>query len=219
VKPTISLSRQVLMLPITGYNQTGGLEELTPEETFAQFNTNVFGLLNTTRAFLPYMRAARSGVIANLSSVGAWMGAAGVGLYCASKWTVSGLTESLYEELKEFNIKVCCVEPGYFRSNFLNPSNKQVGGQSNVIADYDGDSAVRKGIEMMEYYNNKQPGDIKKGCKLMIDVLTEATGRPVPMRLYMGADAYQAIGDKCRGTLQVLEDWKDLSTKTDLDVQ
>ena len=161
------------------------------------------------------MRAARSGVIANLSSVGAWAGPAGVGLYCASKWTVSGLSECLYEEVKEFGIKVCCVEPGYFRSNFLSPENKIVA--ENVIQDYEGDTAVRRGIAAMETYDNKQPGDIKKGAKVMVDVLTEATGRDVPMRLVLGRDAHERIAQKCRETLKALEEWKDIATKTDLD--
>ena len=161
------------------------------------------------------MRAARSGVIANLSSVGAWGRLAGVGLYCASKYTVTGISESLNVELAEFGIKVCCVEPGYFRSDFLTASNMQIGG--NLIDDYEGDSAARKGIAMMEMYNNKQPGDINKGAKLMVDVLTGATGKPVPMRLYLGRDAYENIGNKCREVLDVLEEWKDLATHTDLD--
>ena len=160
------------------------------------------------------MRRARSGVIANLSSIGAWGRVAGVGLYCASKYTVTGLTESLHEELKEFGIKVCVVEPGYFRSNFLNPANNLIAKEK--IEDYEG-SAVRKGIALMEQVNNKQPGDIKKGAKVMVDVLTEATGKPVPLRLYLGQDAYEHIGDKCRETLGVLEEWKDICTKTDLD--
>ena len=203
------------LISLPGYNQTGGLEELTPEETQAQFDTNVFGLLNVTRAILPYMRGAHSGVIANLSSIGAWGRVAGVGLYCASKYAVTGFTESLSLEVAEFNIKVCVVEPGYFRSNFLNPSNNLVA--KNTISDYDGDSAVRKGIKLMEVANNNQPGDVNKGAKLMVDVLTEATGRPVPLRLYLGQDAYEYIGEKCRETLGVLEDWKDICTKTDLD--
>ena len=91
----------------------------------------------------------------------------------------------------------------------------QIGG--NLIDDYEGDSAARKGIAMMEMYNNKQPGDINKGAKLMVDVLTEATGKPVPMRLYLGRDAYDNIGNKCREVLEVLEEWKDLATHTDLD--
>lgn len=163
------------------------------------------------------MRAARSGVIANLSSIGAWHGVAGVGLYCSSKFTVSGLSETLHYELSDFNIKVCTVEPGYFRSNFLNPANALTGSKENHIADYDGDTAVRRNMQLMEEVNNNQPGDIKKGAKVMVDVLTEATGRPVPIRLYLGSDAYKTIGDKCRETLALLEEWKDICTKTDIE--
>lgn len=187
-----------------------------PEETQAQFATNVFGMLNVTRAFLPYLRAQRSGVIANFSSIGAWRGYAGVGLYCASKWAVSGLSETLTYELAEFGIKVCCVEPGYFRSKFLNPGNKLP--KKNIIADYEG-SAVRKGEQLMEDFDNKQRGDIKKGVKVLIDVLTGDSGREIPMRLPIGPDAYESIKGKCEETIQGLEDWKDIMCSTDLDEQ
>ncbi|KIW93910.1 uncharacterized protein Z519_05225 [Cladophialophora bantiana CBS 173.52] len=197
-----------------GYNQVGGLEELTPEQTQAQFATNVFGLLNTTRAIVPFMRAQRSGVVANFSSVGAWRGVAGVGLYCASKWAVSGLSETLYFELADFNIKVCTIEPGYFRSNFLNAGNKLK--RENVIADYEG-TAVRRGEQLMDEYDNKQRGDIKKGVKVIIDVLTGDSGREIPMRLVLGPDAYATIKTKCEETIKGLEEWKDLTCSTDLD--
>lgn len=197
-----------------GYNQVGGLEELTPEETITQFQTNVFGLLNVTRAFLPYMRQARSGVIANISSVGAWSRRAGIGLYCASKWTVSGISETMHEELAEFGIKVCTIEPGYFRSNFLGLDAKKISGC--VIADYEG-SAVRKGIELMDAYNGKQPGDINKGSKVIVDVLTGKTGKPVPMRLVIGKDSSETIRKKCEDTVKVLDEWKEISYSTDLD--
>ena len=71
-------------------------------EADSSTDTNVFGVLNVNRAFLPYMRKARSGVVGNLSSVGAWSGYAGIGLYCASKWCLSGLSESMTLEMKEF---------------------------------------------------------------------------------------------------------------------
>jgi len=171
-------------------------------------------MLNVTRAIVPYMRTRRSGVIANISSVGAWRGFAGVGLYCASKWAVSGLSESLYYELADFNIKVCNVEPGYFRSNFLNPGNKIA--KKNIIPDYEG-TAVRKGEELMDAYDNKQPGDIKKGVRVMLDVLTGASGKEVPMRLVLGADAYSMIREKCENTIKSLDEWKGLSVSTDLD--
>ena len=68
-------------------------------------------MLNVTRAIVPYMRAKRSGVVANVPSAAAWSGYAGAGLYCASKWAASGISETLYYELAEFNIQVCTVEP------------------------------------------------------------------------------------------------------------
>jgi NAD(P)-dependent dehydrogenase (short-subunit alcohol dehydrogenase family) len=168
----------------------------------------VFGLLNTTRAFLPIMRAQRSGVIANISSVGGWRGAAGVGVYCASKWAVSGLSETLTYELADFGIKVCCVEPGYFRSNLLNTGNRTLPKQQ--IADYEG-TAVRKTSEGLDAYNNNQPGDIKKGAKVMVDVLT---GEDIPIRLVLGGDAVEAINEKCRSTMKLLSQWEEVSSST-----
>jgi short chain dehydrogenase len=160
------------------------------------------------------MRAARGGVIANLSSLGAWNRAPGVGLYCASKYCVTGLSESMNVELKEFGIKVCVVEPGYFRSDFLTPANSLVGG--NVIEDYEG-SAARKGVACLAAVNGKQAGDIVKGSTVMIDALTEAGGKEVPLRLYLGRDAYASLKAKCEETLAVLEEWKDVCTATDHD--
>ncbi|KAH0839057.1 hypothetical protein AYO21_04654 [Fonsecaea monophora] len=199
-----------------GYSQVGGIEESTPEQTYAQFATNVFGLLNTTRAIVPYMRAQRSGVVANFSSVAAWTGYAGVGLYCASKSAASALSESLYYELADFNIKVCTIEPGYFRSKFLAAGNKLK--RENAIADYEG-TAVRKGEELMDAFDNKQPGDIKKGVKVIVDVLTGETGKEIPMRLVLGPDAYGMIKAQCEETVKALEGWKELTCSTDLDEQ
>jgi NAD(P)-dependent dehydrogenase (short-subunit alcohol dehydrogenase family) len=94
-------------------------------------------------------------VIGNVSSIGAWRGGAGIGLYCTSKWAVSGISETLTYELADFNIKVCAIEPGYFRSNFLNPGNRLVA--KAHIPDYDG-RASRKTAAGLEEYNNNQPG-------------------------------------------------------------
>lgn len=197
-----------------GYACQGTFEELTPEETQAQFDTNVFGLLNVTRAFLPYLRAQRSGVIANVSSLGAWGGYAGVGMYTSSKWAVSGISETMTAELADFGIKVCCVEPGYFRSNFLNPGNRKK--DESRISDYDGTTA-RKVAALMDEYDNKQPGDLRKGVKVMVDVLTLETGKDIPLRLPIGSDCYAGLKQKCEETLALLEDWKDVITSTDHD--
>lgn len=160
------------------------------------------------------MRTQRSGVIANLSSVGAWEGYPGVGLYCASKWAVSGFSLTLGMELEEFGIKVCTIEPGYFRSNFLQAGNRLVG--SNVISDYE-NSKVRQGLALMEKFNNNQPGDIKKGAKVMVDVLTQRTGKEIPDRLVLGSDAYGMIRGICENMIKNMDTWKDVTYSTDLD--
>ncbi|KAH0841195.1 putative oxidoreductase [Fonsecaea pedrosoi] len=213
-----------------GYCQVGGLEELTysfpscakrylvdmPEETQAQFATNVFGPLNVTRSILPYMRAKRSGVIANFSSIGAWRGTPAVGIYEASKWAVSGVTETLHLELAEFNIKVCSIEPGYFRSNFLSSGHKIL--HVNHIPDYD-TTAVRRTEERVERTNQNQPGDPAKGAKVIVDVLTGASGKEIPLRLALGADAYRIIRGKCEETIKGLDEWREVSSSTDIDAK
>ena len=138
-----------------------------------------------------------------------------MGLYTTSKWAVSGISETLTNELADFNIKVCAIEPGYFRSNFLNPGNRLVA-QAH-ISDYNG-TAARKTAEGLEAYNNNQPGDIIKGAKVIVDVLTSsgvAAGREVPLRLALGSDSYGIITGKCRETISLLDEWKDITTKTD----
>src|SRR5208282_1775374 len=118
-----------------GYIEMGTIEESSPEKTFQQFNTNVFGLLNVTRAVLPYMRERRSGTIVNIGSVGGWQGIARSGLYCATKFTVAGLSEALKYEVKPFGIEVHCIEPGYFATSLLTPSNLSLNTGAS-IADY-----------------------------------------------------------------------------------
>jgi NAD(P)-dependent dehydrogenase (short-subunit alcohol dehydrogenase family) len=89
------------------------------EEVKAQFETNFFGQLKVTRAVLPHMRARKSGVIAFIGSVGGWRGLVGAGIYCAAKWALVSVTESLKLENAHLGIECTVIEPGYFRTNFL----------------------------------------------------------------------------------------------------
>ncbi|KAL8651373.1 MAG: hypothetical protein Q9210_003292 [Variospora velana] len=115
-----------------GYILTGAVEECA---VLDQFETNVFGCLNVIRAVLPHMRAQRSGVIANLGSIGGWVGTPAAGLYCASKAAVTNFTESLRKEVQDLGIEVTAIEPGYFRTGFLSSGHKSRA--ANVIADYE----------------------------------------------------------------------------------
>ncbi|KAF2808842.1 NAD(P)-binding protein [Mytilinidion resinicola] len=203
------------LINAAGYILEGAIEETTPEESQDTFNTNVFGTLNVVRAFLPYLRAQHSSVIANFGSIASWGGGPAFGLYAATKWAVSGLTESLRAEVEAFGIKVTVIEPGYFRTNFLNPGARV---KSSVqLAAYE-ESAVGQVRKMLDAVNNNQAGDVKKGAKVIVDVLTEtgvAEGKGIPIRLVLGSDGDQIIRGKCESTEALLTEWKDIMYSTD----
>ena len=101
-----------------GYGLAGPLEMLSDADVRAQFDTNVFGLLAVTRAFLPAMRERRSGRIVNVSSVGGRMTFPLGGAYHATKYAVEAMSDALRMELRGFGVKVSVIEPGYIRSDF-----------------------------------------------------------------------------------------------------
>ena len=94
----------------------------------------MFGLLAVTRAILPHMRKARSGRILNISSIGGYRGSAGFGVYGATKFAVEALSEAMRAELKPLGIHVTAIEPGYFRTDFMDASSLKV--SRIVIPDY-----------------------------------------------------------------------------------
>ncbi len=136
------------------------------------------------------MREQKSGTIAHFGSVGSWGGAPAGGLYCATKWAITGVTESLRPELAGFGIDVCVIEPGYFRTGFLN-AGARIGTEVRM-KEYDEGAAG----QVRAVYNekaDKQLGDVEKGCKVIFEVLTKKGGREVPMRLVLGSDAYEMV--------------------------
>ena len=103
-----------------GYDFFGSLEESNLEEIKQQFETNVFGVMRTTKAVIPTMRKQGNGTIVNISSVGGMVGLLPfTTAYHASKFAIEGFTESLRQELTEFNINVILIEPGSIGSNFM----------------------------------------------------------------------------------------------------
>lgn len=117
-----------------GYGHLGIFEETNAQDARTQFDTNVFGLFDMTRAVLPIMRAQRSGHVFNISSIGGLMGGESGAIYCASKFAVEGFSESVAQEVRPFGIHLTIVEPGFFRTDFLDASSLRYG--DNPIADY-----------------------------------------------------------------------------------
>jgi NAD(P)-dependent dehydrogenase (short-subunit alcohol dehydrogenase family) len=105
-----------------GFGLLGAIEENSAAEVEAVFRTNVFGLLSVTRAVLPHMRRERSGRVINISSIGGYRASVGWGVYCSTKFAVEGISEALAAEVEPLGIKVTVVEPGYFRTDFLEAS-------------------------------------------------------------------------------------------------
>src|SRR6185312_14731913 len=157
-----------------GFGLMGAVEESADKDVRRMYDTNVFGLLNVTRAVLPTMRAQRHGHVINISSIGGYRGAAGFGVYSSTKFAVEGISEALRDELKPLGIHVTVVEPGYFRTDFLDASSLIVAPE--VIDDYDATSgAVRRIAAQM---NHNQPGDPKKLAAAMV-TLVDAPNPPL----------------------------------------
>lgn len=192
-----------------GYGLVGAVEELTDKEARQNFEVNVFGTLNVIRKALPYLREQKSGHIFNISSVGGFIGNfPGFGIYCATKFAVNGFTEALSEEVKDFNINVTLVLPGYFRTNFLNSDS--LASTQNPIEAY---TSARNSQSLHENtINGNQPGDPVKGVEQVIKV--SETANP-PLYLFLGSDAYQMAETKLKNLEQELKTWEGTTKATD----
>ena len=193
-----------------GYGLLGALEECSAEEVERQFRTNVFGLLNVTRAALPIMRAQKSGHVINLSSMAGYQGWPGASMYCASKFAVEGLSESLAQELAPLGIQVTMIEPGHFRTGFL--ADGSIRFAARRIAAYEATIGVKR--ERISSSSGRQAGDPSKLASAVVKIAH--TERP-PLRLPMGADAVAAIESESAAVLGELNRWRPLSTSTGFD--
>lgn len=109
-----------------GFGTIGPFEAASHEQIYKQFDTNVFGVMNVTRAILPYFREKRDGIIINIASAGGRMTWPLNTLYHGTKWAIEGFSEGLQYELRPFNIKVKIIEPGSTKSDFFGRSQEVI---------------------------------------------------------------------------------------------
>lgn len=193
-----------------GYGLLSAVEEASSEEVKNNYNTNVFGTLNVIRAALPFMRKQRSGHIINISSVGGLRGSEGWGLYASTKFAIEGITETLAIELAPLGIYATAVEPGYFRTDFLDATSLTRTG--NMIEDYA--DTVGKMRSVATQVNKKQPGDPQKLAQALL-MLANADHPPV--HLPLGKDTLQNYREKTASFEQEIEAWHDVIVGTDHD--
>lgn len=191
-----------------GFGVLGGIEETSAEEVERVYRTNVFGLLNVTRAVLPSMRQHHSGHIINLSSIGGYRSYPGWGIYCSTKFAVEGITEALHGELAPLGIHVTVVEPGYFRTNFLDGSSLQR--TAMEIPDYA--ETVGETRKIASERNYQQHGDPTKLAQAMLQIVDADTP---PLRLPLGTDTLQAMAEKNAYVEQETAQWRALAESTD----
>lgn len=197
-----------VLLNNAGFGLMGAVEEARAAEIEAVYRTNVFGLLTVSRAVLPHMRKARSGRVLNISSIGGYRGAAGFGVYSSTKFAVEGLSEAMHDELAPLGIQVTVVEPGYFRTDFLDASSLTA--SPTRIADYD--ATAGKVRTVVEGLSHNQPGDPAKLARVLVDFVEVANP---PVRLPLGSDTIAAIEKKHAADQAILRDWRSTSVSTD----
>ncbi|MGR4866989.1 oxidoreductase [Caulobacter sp. LARHSG274] len=192
-----------------GYGLVGAVEEASLDEVRAQFETNVLGPLAMLKAVLPAMRARRAGRIINITSVSGLAVWAGTGVYCASKWALEGLTQTLAAEVAELGIKVTNVAPGGLRTAFAGGSKVVV---ADKIADYDG--LARDAERIMADHAGHEPGDPAKAAQAILAVADAAAP---PIHLLLGEDALKYAAYAHQALQADIDAWKDLTLSIGFD--
>ena len=172
-----------------GYGMVGALEESSGGEIRRLFETNVFGLIEMTKAALPRMRAQKSGWIVNLSSIAGLVATPGFGAYNATKFAVEGLSEALAGELRPFGIRVLVVEPGPFRTDFAGRSIVEV----PAMADYQ--RSVGPTRKYIHDADGTQAGDPARAARAILDHI--AQNRP-ELRMLLGKLAMSRMEAKLK---------------------
>jgi NAD(P)-dependent dehydrogenase (short-subunit alcohol dehydrogenase family) len=185
-----------------GFAQLGTFETISNADVRAQFDTNVFGTMNVTRAVLPGMRAQRSGRIFNISSVAGYIGGTHYPVYAASKFAVEGFSESLAAEVSPFGIFVTLVEPGFFRTDFLTTSVRY---GANSIDDYR--AATIDNLAELDAHHREAAGDPAKFADVLLTL--SRTPNP-PVRCTIGTDAIAAIERTNAAVQAEIDRWRDL---------
>ncbi len=190
-----------------GYGLVGAAEEASDAEIEQVVATNVFGLVDVTRAVLPHMREQKSGHILNLSSVAGLIGGQGLSYYNLTKFAVEGFSEGLAAEVEPLGIRVTIIEPGPFRTDFL--------GRSAAIAHaripaYDSTAGVAR--KYFETQDGKQKGDPQKAADAMLAIVDSPEP---PLHLLLGSVALGRVEKKLEQWHTEIDQWRTLTLGAD----
>jgi NAD(P)-dependent dehydrogenase (short-subunit alcohol dehydrogenase family) len=192
-----------------GRTQVGAVEETTEEELRALFELHFFAPAALTRLLLPHMRRQGGGAIVQMSSVGGQVTVPGFGAYCATKFALEGLTETLRDEVAGFGIRTLIVEPGAFRTGLFRPGAAY---ESQAMPEYA--DTVGPTRAYVRGNDGLQPGDPAKAAQAILAALD--ADEP-PLRLALGADAIGNIERHLRARSDELAAWRAVGEATAVD--
>jgi NAD(P)-dependent dehydrogenase (short-subunit alcohol dehydrogenase family) len=192
-----------------GRTQVGAVEETTDEELRSLFELHFFAPTALTRLVLPHMRRQGGGAIVQMSSVGGQTTAPGFGAYCATKFALEGLTETLRDEVAGFGIATLIVEPGAFRTGLFRPGAAY---ESEAMPEYA--DTVGPTRSYVRGNDGLQPGDPAKAAQAILAALD--ADEP-PLRLVLGADAIGTIEQRLASVSDELAAWRELGAATAVD--
>ncbi|MDB5848952.1 MAG: short-chain dehydrogenase/reductase [Rhodoferax sp.] len=190
-----------------GYGYQSSVEEGEEAQIRKQFDANVFGLFAMTRAVLPGMRQRRKGHVINVTSVAGFLGYQGSGYYAASKHAVEGFSDALAFEGAPIGVKVTCVAPGPFRTDWAGRSLAQT---PNRIAEYADTAGAR--MQATTGRSGAQPGDPVRAAEAMVHITQIESP---PRHLVLGAIGFEAVTGKLRQSLAEIEQWRATSVGAD----
>ena len=191
-----------------GYANVSSIEDVAEDDFRAQIETNLFGVVNLTRAALPVMHRQRQGHIIQISSIGGRAATPGIAAYQTAKWAVGGFSEVLAREVAPLGIKVTVVEPGGMKTDWAGSSMRV----DDISPDYQ--ATVGQISAMRRSGGPTGRGDPAKIAQAILHIAAETSP---PLRLLIGTDA--VLLAKAAGAARAKQDaaWEALSTSTDFD--
>ncbi|MGP4109588.1 oxidoreductase [Streptomyces sp. 4N509B] len=185
-----------------GHGQVGAVEETTERELREIMDLHFFGPAALVRAVLPHMRAQKSGAIVQMSSFGGQVAYPGFSAYCASKFALEGLSESLRQEVEPHGVKVMIVEPGAFRTSFSGAGLHQSAAMDAYA------ETVGPIREFITGIDGTQPGDPAKAAAAIIAALESDR---TPLRLALGNDAFDGLVEHLDAVREELLAWESVA--------
>ncbi|TYB95411.1 SDR family NAD(P)-dependent oxidoreductase [Micromonospora sp. WP24] len=191
-----------------GYATTASAEDFPEDEFRRQVETNLFGVVNVTKAALPVMRRQRSGHLIQVSSIGGRVGGtSGLSAYQTAKYGVEGYSAVVASEVAPLGIKVTIIEPGGLRTNWAGGAAEP---SAPVRAEYD--DTVGGWLRMFADYSGNEPGDPARAADAIVEI---AASEEPPLRLLLGSDALQIALDHSRNQITEAQKWAELTRSAD----